>query len=242
MAHSKPKRYLGSNILEPHEQRYRLLVYGYIREHTDHASMRIPTELVETIYLYIKYGHQMVTSLLTKWFPQRPQKEELESRNVVPPRYFEDPITSTMLKSLVNEMISSYLERFLAEERPSLDELQMRNIIRIHSDFCNNDCEHALCLKQQRAEERKETLNYKLNHNHRPTITDLGDMHIIPHDYLDNLLEDAVTCHTRGCGMDQVQEHLPGPVAAALADILVPSVPEDIDVNEEGSHLQTEQK
>eukprot|EP01084_Bolivina_argentea_P263700 446414_1 len=156
--------------------------------------------------------------------------EELESRNIVPPNYFEDPIASTKGKASVKQMISRNLETFHADKRPTLDELQMRNII--HSDFCENDIGHALDLKQKRDKEREETLNDKLNHKKRPTITDLGDMHIIPHDYLDNLLEDAVAHHTRKESrmnhvQDRLQKHLPQPVAATLAETLVTSVQED---------------
>merc|ERR1719410_353091 len=94
--------------------------------------------------------------------------------------------------------------------------------------------DHSDAHKQQieRQDAMQQALNEKVRR--RPTITDLGDMHIIPHDYLDNLLEDAVQHHTRKQSrMDHVQnrlqKHLPEPVAQTLAETLVTSVQEDED-------------
>merc|ERR1712129_246109 len=72
--------------------------------------------------------------------------------------------------------------------------------------------------------------------------TDLGDMHIIPHDYLDNLLEDAVTHHQRKASrMEHVQnrleKHLPQPVAETLAQTLVASVQDDDDEDDNDNNM-----
>ena len=183
------------------------------------------------------FGHEMVSSNLEEWLPQRSTKHDLESRNIVPHNYFEDPIASTKGKSLVKEMISSNLEEF-HEKRPTLDQLQMKNII--PPDFAqsmqSSDMDHIDAYNQQMERQKSihNQLNEKLGNGRRPTITDLGDMHIIPHDYLDNLLEDAVANHRRKQSrmdhvQDRLQKHLPEPVAQTLAETLVDSVQNDDD-------------
>ena len=149
---------------------------------------------------------------LERWLPQRSTRQDLESRNIVPLNYFEDPVASTRGKELVKQMISSNLNEFHAR-RPSLHELQTKNII------------------QQGFNGIPQGFN-GITSNRRPTITDLGDMHIIPHDYLDTLLEEAVANHqTKQSRMDHVQnrlqQHLPEPVAQTLAETLVNSVEND---------------
>ena len=181
------------------------------------------------------FGHEMVSSNLEEWLPQRSTKQDLELRNIVPHNYFEDPIASTKGKSLVKEMISSNLEEF-HEKRPTLDELQMKNIMpqEFIQSIENPNIDHNDAYQQQiqRQQSIHNSLNEKLSNGRRPTITDLGDMHIIPHDYLDNLLEEAVGNHQRKQSrMDHVQnrlqKHLPEPVAQTLAETLVESVQSD---------------
>eukprot|EP01083_Nonionella_stella_P213467 769924_1 len=70
---------------------------------------------------------------------------------------------------------------------------------------------------------------YQSTRQSRASITDIGDMHIIPHDYLDNLLENAVVHHRRKASrMEHVQtrleKHLPNEIAATLAETLVSAV------------------
>ena len=73
----------------------------------------------------------------------------------------------------------------------------------------------------------------------RPSITDLGDSKIIPHDYLDNLLEEA-TANNEGKEAImmhiqlRLQRHLPLPVSQTLAETLVNSVPGMEDEDEDG--------
>eukprot|EP01083_Nonionella_stella_P009179 26565_1 len=80
------------------------------------------------------------------------------------------------------------------------------------------------------------------DHKKRPTITDLGDMHIIPHDYLDKLLEEEGAKHTRKESLmkhvqARLEKHLPQPVAATLADTLVTSVQGNDEITEEDADI-----
>lgn len=98
-------------------------------------------------------------------------------------------------------------------------------------------------MKQWKREKKRiaDQLNEKLTHPRRPTITDLGDMHIIPHEYLDNLLEEAVARiqHIQ----ERLQRHLPEPVAHTLAETLVnDGQDEDGDHEEELVWYDVEQK
>ena len=63
----------------------------------------------------------------------------------------------------------------------------------------------------------------------QPTIEDAGDYQIIPHDYLDNILEEAVQLYQttelrQGHVQRRLQRHLPEPVAHTLSETLVQSV------------------
>ena len=98
--------------------------------------------------------------------------------------------------------------------------------------------------KWERENRRNDQSSNVLSHQldalrRRPTITDMGDMHIIPHDYLDNLLEEAVAQHqSRASRMQHVQQrlqrHLPEPVAQTLAETLVTSVHDAEDDDDDG--------
>eukprot|EP01083_Nonionella_stella_P212674 767786_1 len=75
-----------------------------------------------------------------------------------------------------------------------------------------------------------------------PSITDLGDMHIIPHDYLDNAVDEAVTYHK---GKEarinylkhKLKKHLPEEVAGTLAETVVTQKEEEL--NEPQTENQT---
>eukprot|EP00485_Elphidium_margaritaceum_P005933 CAMPEP_0202695224 /NCGR_PEP_ID=MMETSP1385-20130828/8872_1 /ASSEMBLY_ACC=CAM_ASM_000861 /TAXON_ID=933848 /ORGANISM="Elphidium margaritaceum" /LENGTH=837 /DNA_ID=CAMNT_0049351211 /DNA_START=54 /DNA_END=2567 /DNA_ORIENTATION=+ len=174
-------------------------------------------------------GHALVSSYLNEWIPNRPLQNHL---GFLPPNYFDDPNAVTKGKQAVKRMIANNLEEF-HQKRPTLDELQMKNIIPqfFAESMHDPSMEYEMLLQQQveRQQAIQHSLNEKLSKGRRPTITDLGDMHIIPHDYLDNLLEDAVANHQRKeSRMDHVQQklqrHLPEPVAHTLAETLLTSV------------------
>jgi len=179
------------------------------------------------------WNHRAVHSTLDEWLPQRHSKEWLQQRNIVPVNYFVDPLAASNGQKLVKEMISEHLEEFHGR-RPTLHDLQRKNIMPPEFALPTMDHQEAANLQMERFQERKKVLNEKLTHPRRPTITDLGDMHIIPHDYLDNLLEEAVNGHQRKQSrMDHVQnrlqKHLPETVAHTLAETLVTSVQEEVD-------------
>ena len=67
-----------------------------------------------------------------------------------------------------------------------------------------------------------------LKRRRRNSIEDVGDMHIIPSDYLDNLLNQAVEYHKdKGSAMNHIfnrlMKHLPEPVSESLAETLTDS-------------------
>ena len=186
----------------------------------------------------IQLGHETVSSTLADWLPRRKSKEQLES-SIVPIGYFQEPFASTKGKQLVKNMISENLEMF-HRKRPTLDQLQMKNIMPKEFIAAIEDPNVSLSDAQKLQIERQDAMHQALNEKvrRRPTITDLGDMHIIPHDYLDNLLEDAVSNHQRKQSrmdhvQDRLQKHLPQPVAETLAQTLVASVQDDTDNDED---------
>lgn len=158
------------------------------------------------------FGHRAVHSSLEDWLPLRQSMEALEESNIVPVNYFVDPLAASQGRLLVKEMISEQLDEFHTK-RPTLYELQRRNIlpaeyVQIDSidgaQTANNqatkpmtngnttpqirDHHEASKMQKERVHKVQKQLTHKLAKSRRPTITDLGDMHIIPHDYLDNLL------------------------------------------------------
>eukprot|EP01083_Nonionella_stella_P036761 100304_1 len=58
-----------SNTLQSREQRCRLLVYGYIREHISDVAIRIPTEIMETIYdwFYVVSLKKLAYDMTDEW-------------------------------------------------------------------------------------------------------------------------------------------------------------------------------
>ncbi len=69
-------------------------------------------------------------------------------------------------------------------------------------------------------------------YGNRLSITTIGDMHIIPHDYFDYLLENAQKYYNeKKSRKDYVkimlQKNLPEPVAQAAAEALIDSLPND---------------
>ena len=72
----------------------------------------------------------------------------------------------------------------------------------------------------------------------KPSITDLDDMYIIPDNYLDDLLEEAVAIHQRRHSrLEHIRRrlvrHLPESVAHSLAETLATSVTMDDDEDQE---------
>ena len=118
---------------------------------------------------------------------RRQSQQDLVRHGIVPHNYFVDPMAVSNGQQLVREMISGQLEDF-HERRPTLHELQRRNIL--PPEYVAQDIDHneASRMQMERIQGIHTTLNEQLSRPRRPSITDLGDMHIIPHDYLDNLL------------------------------------------------------
>lgn len=165
-------------------------------------------------------GYDAISSMdeisrkLQKQLRRRPSQFDLEAQGVVPPNYFIDPIQATKTAHDSHAMIAHHLSTHL-QSRPTTDEIEQLNIVPFNyfSDAMevSNDHDHIT------------------NHSKSSTITDVGDMHIIPHHYLDQLLEDAVTHHNRkqsrmGHVQKRLEKHLPSPVAHTLAHTLISSV------------------
>jgi len=204
----------------------------------------------------------IVASSLNEWLPTRQSQETLEQRHIVPLNYFIDPISASNGQQLVRDAIMARLDEFHENRPSLADlhEKNIRYVddCREHvliSGFVRELFEHdpvALghtpqdiyklverYYNEMKLWERERTPTKAPQDpddinllQRRPTITDLGDMHIIPHDYLDNLLEEAVAEHQRReSRMDHVQRrlqrHLPEPVAQTLAETLISSLPND---------------
>ena len=78
---------------------------------------------------------------------------------------------------------------------------------------------------------RQDTVN-EPTRERRSSITSLGDLNIIPDNYSDDLLEDAVKYHeTRSSRIDYIEdrlkEYLPADIALSLASTLADSLQKD---------------
>ena len=81
-------------------------------------------------------------------------------------------------------------------------------------------------IKKELLESPADALKLQIKKSRRSSITDLGDMHIIPHNYLDLILENAVknyqTREERKHNiLQRLQTHLPKVVATSLANNLM---------------------
>lgn len=78
----------------------------------------------------------------------------------------------------------------------------------------------------------------------RQSITDLGDMHIIPNDYFDHLLEDSTAFYEDRKSRQEfvqkrLQRHLPESVAATLSETLIQSINGEVVQNPDSSDKVT---
>eukprot|EP01084_Bolivina_argentea_P059086 107850_1 len=164
------------------------IVYGYIRQH----KPLFPEDIIQIIYNFYFLSIQLK---LSEWLPQRKTMIELETQNVVPHYYFDDPIASMRGSAIVRQMISSILKQYF-EIRPTFHQLQMRNIIpQSYTQYCNYNDAYKQHMQQKQI--ISKLLNEKLSHKSRPTIIQLCDNHIIPQDYLDNVLQIEISNHQR---------------------------------------------
>eukprot|EP01084_Bolivina_argentea_P030759 56941_1 len=180
---------------------------------------------------------EKATKSLNRKFKLHKSQSDIEKQGIIPPNYFEDPIATTNNINFGHDMVS-----------PHQEELETLNIIppNYFEDPIASTKGKSLVKQMISSNLEEHKLNDKVSHNKRETITDLGDMHVIPHDYLDNLLDEAVANHRRKQSrMDFVQnrleKHLPQPVAATLAETLITSVhsPQSSQSDQDNQQLHT---
>jgi len=121
---------------------------------------------------------EMIVYNLEEFFAHRPSSSDVEKSGIVPKQYFDDPFGATNSQTLVREIISSKLTEFIPC-RPSRQSMIAKHIL--PQEYMKTD-DPAEANNLQRLHKKfiEESLTHLLNPKRRPTLTDLGDMHIIP--------------------------------------------------------------